>query len=135
MHWSSVNSRSVLRAIYFHDGFVSFTGESGFPGSSGSGSRPRPPFRDDRSALKLRSSADTCCLPEELDIGPQVFGDADYGFQVVGPVDPAGYSARGAACCRHACSTGSTIRQHSWAVSPRTDNVGSDSKTPARTSP
>jgi hypothetical protein len=44
--------------MYFHDGFVSWTGESGLPGSSGSKSRPRPPFRDARSVPVLPSSAD-----------------------------------------------------------------------------
>src|SRR5687767_8556428 len=43
----------------------------------------------------------------------------------VGPALPAGYSDSGTSPACQAASTGSTMRQHSSAVSPRTDNVGS----------
>ena len=52
--------------------------------------------------------------------GHGVCGDC----QDVGPLDPAAYSSRGTAPSRHACRTGSTMRQHCSAVSPRTDRRG-----------
>src|SRR5690606_6849940 len=51
------------------------------------------------------------------------------------PSDPAGYSPSGTRPSRQAVSTGSTMRQHSSAASPRTDSSGSPSSTPASTSP
>src|SRR5699024_11617579 len=58
-----------------------------------------------------------------------------YDGQSDGPLEPAAYSSSGTEPACQASKTGSTIRQHSSAVSPRTDQVGSPSISPSSTSP
>ena len=60
---------------------------------------------------------------------------AGLSYQPLGPDEPAGYSSRGTSSFFHARSTGPMIRQHSSAMSARTDSSGSPSRMPCSTCP
>ena len=88
------------------------------------------PGRAPRSGIPF-----TAC-PGSPGAGP---GAGGYSVQLVsqpaGPLPPAGYSSSSTLSSAQAVRIGSTIRQHSSAVSPRTDSVGSPASTPSSTSP
>ena len=60
-------------------------------------------------------------------------GTNSYAHQPFGPREPALYSSSGTSPFRHARSTGSKMRQHSSAMSARTDSSGSPSTMPCST--